>query len=357
MSAYRDEKTSTGYVFFYYKDHTGANKGKTKRGFKTKREDLEWQENFKSIQNRSLDMKFSEFVNLYHEYIRHRIKHNTWLMKQTITEQKILPYFGKMKINEIQAVDVTNWQNEILSHRDKNGEPYSPTYLKTIHNQLSAIFNYAVRFYDLRTNPAAKAGNMGKETSKEMLFWTKAEYMKFSEAVMDKPMAFYAFEVLYWTGIRVGELLALTPADIDLENRILKIRHSYQRLEGKDYITSPKTVKSNRNIVLPKFLVDELEEYINSLYKIGNDDRIFTITKGGLRSRLILASEKAGVKPIRIHDLRHSHVSLLIDKGFSAIAIADRLGHESIDITYRYAHLFPSVQTEMAHSLETERDL
>ena len=64
---------------------------------------------------------------------------------------------------------------------------------------------------------------------------------------------------------------------------------------------------------------------------------------------------EAGVKRIRIHDLRHSHISLLIDMGFTALAIADRVGHESIDITYRYAHLFPTRQAEMADKLDMER--
>ena len=75
---------------------------------------------------------------------------------------------------------------------------------------MSAIFNHAVKFYELKSNPAAKVGNMGKEKSKEMLFWTKEEYMKFAESMMDKPVSFYAFEMLYWCGLRLGELLALT---------------------------------------------------------------------------------------------------------------------------------------------------
>jgi len=66
-------------------------------------------------------------------------------------------------------------------------------------------------------------------------------------------------------------------------------------------------------------------------------------------------AKAAGVKRIRIHDLRHSHVSLLIEMGFSALAIADRVGHESVDITYKYAHLFPSKQQEMAQKLDMER--
>jgi integrase len=103
----------------------------------------------------------------------------------------------------------------MLAHRDEKGNPYSPCYLKTLHIQLSAIFNHAIRYYGLRSNPAAKAGNMGKEKSKEMLFWTKEEYLRFADAMMDKPLSCYAFEMLYWCGIWLGELLALTPSDFD----------------------------------------------------------------------------------------------------------------------------------------------
>ena len=91
------------------------------------------------------------------------------------------------------------------------------------------------------------------------------------------------------------------------------------------------------------------------LYGLKKKDRIFTVTKSYLHHEMDRGSRAAGVKRIRIHDLRHSHVSLLIDMGFSAVAIADRVGHESIDITYRYAHLFPSKQAEMANKLDDER--
>lgn len=209
--------------------------------------------------------------------------------------------------------------------------------------------------YDLRINPAAKAGNMGSEERKEMLFWTKEEYQQFSEAMMDKPISFYAFEMLYWCGIRTGELLALTLADFDFEKSTVRITKSYQRLKGKDVITEPKTPKSNRVIHMPQFLCEEMEEYLKLLYKVEEEHRIFPISKHYLHREMDRGSKETEVKRIRIHDLRHSHVSLLIDMGFSALAIADRVGHESIDITYRYAHLFPSKQMEMATKLNIER--
>ena len=104
-----------------------------------------------------------------------------------------------------------------MNYKDENGKALSPVYLKTINNQLSAIFNHAVKFYNLKENPCRKAGSMGKKKNREMLFWTKEEYLKFAEVMMDKPQFYYAFEMLYWCGIREGELLALTPADFDFK--------------------------------------------------------------------------------------------------------------------------------------------
>ena len=255
----------------------------------------------------------------------------------------------------ITAQQIITWQNELINYKDDKGKPYSPVYLKTIHNQLSAIFNHAVRYYNLKENPCQKAGSMGKKKNREMLFWTKDEYLKFADVMMDKPLSYYAFEMLYWTGIREGELLALTPVDFNFEKQTVTINKSFQHLNGRDIVTSPKTEKSNRTIKIPSFLCDEMQDYLKMLYDVGLDDRMFPITKSYLYREMERGSKQAGIKRIRIHDIRHSHVSLLIDMGFSATAIADRVGHESIDITYNYAHLFPSKQTEMAEKLDMER--
>lgn len=203
---------------------------------------------------------------------------------------------------------------------------------------------------------ARKAGTMGKEENKEMEFWKQEEFQKFLEYVADKSISYYAFEMLYWSGIREGELLALTPADFNFEKKTLRINKSYQRLEGEDVITDPKTPKSNRTIVMPDFLAIEMENFIKSIYGIKMNDRIFTISKSYLHHEMDRGAKLAGVKRIRIHGLRHSHISLLINLGFSALAIGERVGHEAIDITYHYAHLFPTVQTDMAAQLETERE-
>lgn len=173
--------------------------------------------------------------------------------------------------------------------------------------------------------------------------------------MMDKPRSYYAFEILYWCGIRSGELLALTPSDFDFDKQTLTISKTYHRSKGRDIITSPKTVKSNRKIIMPPFLCDEMKEYMYMLYNIKPHERLFTVTKSYLNHEMERGVKQAGVKKIRVHDIRHSHVSLLINMGFSVLAIGQRVGHEAEKITYRYAHLFPTVQTEMAEKLEMER--
>lgn len=351
MAIYKNNK-GTWYVMIRYQDWTGARKQKCKRGFATRKEAADWELQFKLQKKASLDMTMESFCALYEEDVRPSLKQSTWLTKENIIQKKILPYLGQRKVSEITAKDVMDWHNQMRKLKTKTGKYLSPTYLKTIHGQLSTIFNHAVKYYDLSTNPARKAGALGTEEGKEMLFWTKEEYKKFSFEMMDKPVSFYAFEMLYWCGIREGELLALTAADFDFEKETVRINKSYQRLHGEDVITTPKTKKSNRIIKMPKFLCEEMQDYLQMLYGLKKKDRIFTVTKSYLHHEMDRGAKAAGVKRIRIHDLRHSHISLLIDMGFSAVAIADRVGHESIDITYQYAHLFPSKQTEMADRLD-----
>ena len=355
MAAFKNKTNGTWYVQFRYTDWKGERQQKLKRGFATKKEAQAWEREFLMQKQADVNMTFESFAQLYEKDMKPKLKLNTWLTKESIIQKKILPYFGKRKLSEITAKDVMDWQNVIRGLTDAKGKPYSPTYLKTVHNQLSALFNHAVRYYGLQVNPAAKAGNMGVEERREMLFWTKDEYLKFADAMMDKPLSYYAFEMLYWCGIREGELLALTPTDFDFEAGTVSISKSYQRLKGKDVITTPKTKKSNRVIKMPQFLCGEMEDYLKTFYSTGVNERIFPVSKHYLHHEMDRGAKAAGVKRIRIHDLRHSHISLLIDMGFTALAIADRVGHESIDITYRYAHLFPTRQTEMADKLDFER--
>ena len=295
MAVYKDEKNNTWRAIYRYTDWTGERKQSQKRGFKTKREAQAWEREQLNKVTADLDMTFASFYEQYTADMQTRIKENTWATKEHIIRTKLLPYFGKLKMSSITAQQIITWQNEMMKYRDEKGEPYSPVYLKSIHTQLTAIFNHAVRYYNLRENPCKKAGSMGKKKNREMLFWTKEEYLKFSDVMLDKPQSYYAFEMLYWCGIREGELLALTPAYFDFEKGTVTINKSYQRLNGQDLITTPKTEKSNRTIQMPQFLVAEIQDYLKMLYDVGNEDRMFTITKSYLHREMDRGAKEAGV--------------------------------------------------------------
>ena len=357
MSVSKDAKAGTWIVYARYIDWQGKVKVLHKRGFKTKREAVSYEREFLLKKAKDLNMGFEKFVESYLEDLKPRLKYNTYLTKEHIINTKILPYFKEKSLSDITVSDIMQWQNEILQMRDADGKGYSPTYLKTISAQMSAIFNHATRYYDLKDNPCKKVGNMGKKKAKEMLFWTRDEYLQFIETMKSKPMSYYAFELLFWTGIREGELLALTKADFDLDKKMLYIRKSYQRLEKEDIITDPKTEKSNRDIHLPDFLCDEMEDYFGMLYKYNDEARLFDVSKHYLQHEMKRGCRESGVKRIRIHDLRHSHVAYLIELGFSPVEIAERMGHESISVTFTYSHLYPSKQKRLADKLNADREL
>ena len=349
MKAEKDKKTGKWLIQYRYTDWQGKRRKSTKRGFATKREAEEWLRNFLITQKADFDMKFADFWKMYCADMETRLREHTMRTKKYIVELKILPYFGNKRVNDITAADIRKWQNELIEMG------YSSTYLKTINNQLSAIFNYAVRYYDLKSNPCAKAGSMGKSKAEEMDFWTEEEFRKFIDSVMNKRLSYMAFMTLYWTGMRLGELLALNPKDVDLEKRTISITKSYQRLGKKDVITPPKTPKSKRVITIPEFLAADIKDYMDSLYDLQENDRLFPITKYYLEHEMQRGIKESGVKQIRVHDLRHSHASMLIELGFSPLEIANRLGHEKVETTLNtYAHLYPNKQTKLAERLDSE---
>ena len=350
MPAYKDEKTGKWFAKFYYTNWQGIKKQKWKRGFASKKEALGFERDFLEKQSANPDMTFQNLYEIYMEDMAARLKQSTLLTKKTVLQTHILPFFGSKPINEIKASDVRRWQAKLMGSPNN----YSQTYLKKINTELNSIINYAKRFYDLNTNPCGKAGTIGKAKAEEMDYWTYDEYIAFREGVKDKPLSYICFEVLYWTGMREGELLALSPADIDLDNKIISINRTYQRIGGKDVFTSPKTRKSKRKIPIPDFLCQELSDYIQSRYMLDADERLFPVTKSYLSHEMIRGCKNTGVKKIRIHDIRHSHASLLINQGCDALMLADRLGHEKVSTTLNtYSHLFPHKQQELVHSLES----
>lgn len=349
MKAQKDPVTGKWFIQYRYTDSQGNKRKSTKRGFKTKRECEDWVHNFLLMKQSDLDMRFEDFLKLYYEDMENRLREHTMRTKKYIIDLKVRPFFGKFKMHEITAKDIRAWQNTLMQ------QGYSGTYLRSIHAQVSAVMNYAVKYYDLKSNPCTKAGSIGKRDAEKMKFWTKQEFMQFIDCVMDKRQSYMAFMILYWTGIRIGELLALTSKDVDLEKRTISISKSYQRLERRSIISPPKTPKSNRIIAIPEFLAIDLQDFINSLYECKSEERLFPYTKYFFEHEMQRGVNLSGVKRIRIHDLRHSHASLLIEMGFTPLAIAERLGHERIETTLNtYAHLYPHKQAQMANKLDDE---
>lgn len=298
MPVYKDEKNNTWYTTFYYKDWTGKNTKKKKTGFCTKREAVEWENNFKAIQHSDMDMRMIDFINIYFKDKSNELKERTISNKKYMIEKHIIPFMGKKKMNEITPSDIINWQNE-MQHKG-----YSPTYLRMVQNQLTALFTHASRIYGLSNNPCTKVKKMGKPDAEELNFWTKAEYDIFISSFDDNDWYKVLFEVLFWTGCRIGELLALTPSDINLKERQIHINKTYYRTKKKDIITKPKTENSIRIIDIPQFLADEIEDYEVRRYDLKPSDRLFPVVAEAVQHKLKRQINKAGVKKIRVHDER-----------------------------------------------------
>ena len=350
MPVYKDEKRNTWYCKCNYRDWLGESKSKMKRGFATKKEALEWEREFLQRQSSSMDMKLSSFVDVYFDDKAPRLKERSIMTKRTLIETKILPYFGDKQMNDITAVDIIKWQNALLN------QEYKPTYLRMIQNQLTALFNHAERFYDLKDNPCKKVDKMGRANAKELNFWTKDEFEVFIQCFTEEEEMYrIIFLMLFWLGCKVGELLALTESDIDLEGGTVSISKTYFRRNKTDYITAPKTESSNRKITIPQFLQDEIKQFLDRQYELMPEERIFPITDRAIQKKMKQKTEQAKLKPIRVHDLRHSHIALLIEKGMQPLVIAQRVGHDSVNTTMNiYGHLYPNKQKQVADLLNAE---
>ncbi len=347
--------------YSYRSPEDGKRHRTCKRGFKLQKDATRWQreELPKVIQRLTLGhnpdeaMTMSELVQEYMEFTKIRRRASTADIKDNIFQTKILPFFGKKKIYNITKNDVREWQDQLMTETKSNGQPYSTTYLRTINNQLSALLNYAITYHNLPANPVLQVERIGsKRPEQERAFWTLDEYMKFSEAIQDKVEYYYAFQVLFWCGIRMGELQALTKGDVDLEEGTLHITNSYSKAEKEKGKT--KTKSSIRVVHMPKELTEELNDYISSIYGIQDHDLIFPLSKSDLHRVMKDGAKKAGVKRITIHGLRHSHISLLMNyvNCASVIDIAKRAGHKSPDITMIYAHRYSNKDEIIAEELD-----
>lgn len=350
VKSYKDRNGKTKYYCsFYYTDFDGERKRKKIEGFSLSREAKQAEKAFLEKITGSSNMTFKALSELYLADNKARLKVTTYKQKEYIFNDKFIPYFKNTPITDITAAMVRNWQNSLLSHVPQ----YSQTYLKTCNNWLSAFFNFAVRYYGLKKNPVRIAGTIGKSHSGRLDFYTLDEFNRFMSALPDNTVFRTAFEMLFFTGIRCGELLALTISDCDFENNTISINKNFAVIDGKQHILPPKTPKSKRLVTLPPKVAEHLQAYIKSMYAPQKTERLFSmLNKYSLGKMLKKTATAANIKKIRVHDLRHSHASLLIELGFPPLLISERLGHERIETTLQiYSHLYPSKAELVAQKL------
>lgn len=353
MGVYKDEKTGTWFVKCYYTDYTGTKKQKMKRGFALQREAKDWERDFLLKQAAQPSMPFRTLAELYLEDKKAHTKLITYETKKNRIDKWILPFFSDKPVDAITAADIRKWQADLKEARNANDKPLSPGYMQNLVTELSSIFNFAVRIYGLTVNPCQIAGNAVGKKQKSLTFWTKEEFDRFINTFDKQDPYYVAFLVLYYCGLRIGEFEALSPGDFNFDAGTLTVSKTYHLINGKGVITSPKTEKANRTITLPPFLMECIKRHIARLYAADNSTRLFTSSHSSYARQLEIHTKMAGVRRIRLHDLRHSHASLLIELGFSALLVSERLGHENVSTTLNiYSHLFPSKQSEVAERLE-----
>ncbi len=199
MSAYKDKTQGTWYVSFRYIDWTGKKTQKLKRGFKTKKEALNYEKEFIRKTAADMKMEMNSFIQVYFEDKKNELKENSIRNKLHMMNKHIVPYFGTRKMNEITPAEIIQWQNAIQE------KGYSKTYERMIQNQLNALFNHAQKIYNLKENPCKKVKKMGKSDANKLEFWTKAEYDRFIVGIEPGSEDYLIFEILFWTGIREGD--------------------------------------------------------------------------------------------------------------------------------------------------------
>lgn len=353
MPIYKDTERNTWYCKTNYTDWQGASRQKIKRGFQRKEDAKRWERDFLQKIAPSPDMTFSALADLYLEDVKINRKAVTYRTRESRIRIWITPYFGKMKLGEITPSKVRAWENMLKGSKSVKGTPLSLDYMDNLVVQLSNVFNYAVRFHGLARNPVTIAGNtVGRKTC-SLNFWTKDQFDAFLATFDAADPYVCLFSVLYYAGLRKGELQALMYKDVDLTQGVIRVSKTFHIIHGEEVITEPKTDKANRTVTIPPFLCDLIREYEKRIYKPAPEDRVFFQSASHMERIFKEHTEAAGLPKIRLHDLRHSHVSLLIDLGFSALLVSERMGHKSVTTTLnRYAHLFPSRQSEVADRLE-----
>lgn len=345
MPVYKDLERNSWFVQINYTNSLGEHKSIKKRGFKTKKEASSFEDLIKNKINSPESMTLSEFYAIYISDVKHKLKISTLLTLKSCFSLHILPLIGNKQIKEISPEVISYLQNSLIN------SGLSDSYISTIHRHLSALFSHGMRYYNFSINPAQRAGLSLKPKSHTYSICTVDDMSKILSYLNNKdPKISLALKLLFFCGIRLGELLALTPSDVFPERNSISINKTYTI---KKTISSPKSDCSNREVIVPKNIFSQLMCYIQTNCK-ENTIRIFhTIYTNQLNKALNQATDFWNLPHLRIHDLRHSHASLLIRLGFSSFIVKNRLGHNSIQITLStYSHLLKEEEYDLSNQLQ-----
>ena len=343
MPIYKDEKRGTWYCKFYYTDYTGTKKQKCKRGFTKKSDAAAYEREFLLNMADSPTIAFKTLYNNYMEWCKPKVKESTLELKKCVLEKHVIPYFGEKSIDKITPLDISKWKNQI---KEKG---LSDAHVRSLCVHFKAVLGFAVKYKGLHKNPFIEPIKTVKRQQEKIAFYTLSEFNHFISHVSE--LEYHTiFNLLFYSGIRIGELLALTYNDIDQENHAININKTYYVWKNKSS-KKPKTENSNRTVILPEKIFAELIEYTKHIYDLEPDNELFFIPYRYISTYKKNLCNKYGLKQIRLHDFRHSHVSLLIEQGVSIMLVADRIG-DSVEVVQKtYAHLYPNKNKTVADQL------
>lgn len=349
-------RTKENVLFFYtrYTDAYGNRKQKYQqnKNWKTKKEAKQAMDAFLLDElNVSSVLTVNNLYDAYKQNKKDKLKLKSLYTIDHVYTSHIQPYFGDVNVRDINIKRIVKWQQSLLNKGYKN------RYLERIQENFKTILNFGVQYDFIDKNPFKIELIRNKnELKQEIQFWTNEEFEKFIHCVND-PLYYAVFMTLYFTGLREGEMAALTIKDVDLVKGTITVSKTYDAIHH--IITTPKTKNSFRTVYLSKQLREVLEDHIESYksyYGFDENKILFgfdrCIAPTSLKRKHVAACKEAEVKFIRIHDYRHSHVSLLINLGVNFMEIAKRLGHSVSMVQNVYGHLFESAQIELVRKLD-----
>ncbi len=348
MSVLYDKEHKTYYCKYSFIDWTGKRRWTTKRGFARRKDAVAYEIDIKR-QESAPEMTVAQLAHLWLDDCEKRgLSFNSMSQRRIMVKKNINPFLGDLNAASVDVNTVRKWYNNLDSK-------YSHATKLTIRTALTMIFGFGVRYYGLPQNPVSVAGGTEKRSqtlrAEAQQIWEPEEFNKFIAAIPQDRLAHrLVFMLLFYGGMRLGELTALGAADFDYEANTINIDKNYN--PKNDQIGPPKTISSYRKITMPAQLMQAVKDFINSFPEPPKRVLGDVVHYKTIRRWLRVYAKAAGIKPIRVHDLRHSHASMLIHNQVPLTDISRRLGHKNGTVTLQvYSHFYKDGDKEIAEKL------